>query len=91
MGLWKKIKHSVRRHTTGSRFGFKKASVLNPLTHGLWTVKKIHRGLRKGTWKANIAKYLTGQSRSASSSVARSNVVPSGYVHSAKSISELMK
>jgi len=91
MGIWSKIKKSFRKHTTGSRFGFKKASVLNPYTHGLWTTKKVVKGLRNGRWSANVMKALTGSSRSMPSSVARSAVVPSGYVHSAKSISELMK
>ena len=58
-----KLSKSLKKYTVGSRFGFKKASPLNYVTHGFFTAKKILNGLRKGTWKSNIGK-LYGGSRS---------------------------
>lgn len=46
----------LKRWTVGSAFGFKKASPLNPYTHGFWTAKKVVNGFKRGTWAKNTAK-----------------------------------
>lgn len=62
-----KLSKAIKKYTTGSRFGFKKASPLNPWTHGIFSTKKIINGFRNKTWKANVGKVLAGGSRSPTS------------------------
>lgn len=56
-------KKQLKRWTVGSAFGHKTASPLNPFTHGYWTARKVIRGLKRGTWKGNLAKYYGGVKR----------------------------
>lgn len=79
-----KLSKSLKKWTTGSRFGFKKASPLNPYTHAFFSAKKIFNGLRKGTWKGNIGK-LMGSKRtvepvSSAASAFQSVYGPSGSI-----------
>lgn len=60
---WNPVKQ-LKKWTVGSAFGHKKASPLNPFTHGYWTAKKVYNGFKRGTWMANASK-LIGMKRHA--------------------------
>ena len=62
MSLFRKIKKSVRKYVKNIG-GIKKASPLNPITHGYHTARKVMRGIEKKTWQKNLGKVLTGTSR----------------------------
>lgn len=62
MSIFKKIRKSVKKYVKNIG-GIKKASPLNPFTHGYHTAKKLYNGINNKTWSKNVSKYLTGASR----------------------------
>lgn len=81
---WKPLKQ-LKKWTLGSAFGHKKASPLNPFTHGYWTARKVYRGVKRGKWQANLNK-LMGMKRHANAYGANSARVYGLYASGSPSI-----
>lgn len=78
MSFVSKPLNTLKRWGSGSGYGFRRSSHLNPLTHGFWTAKKLYNGIKRGKWMANVGK-LVGMSRHANAYGANSAASYSVY------------
>lgn len=92
MSVFGRVFRSVKKYVHNIA-GIKKASPLNPLTHGYHTIRKISRGLRHKRWQGNVQKVVMGGSRRAVNGrgvyyFGGADYGPA-YVHTARTLSQL--
>lgn len=90
-----KVVKSARKHVRNLprsfdlRPGHGKASALNPYTHGAFTIRKLSRGM-KGSTTGKVARALGQKSaKSVPYQYTLAGSSGSGYVHDARSLSQL--